>query len=871
MSFDTNLGGLADIAQWFVWKLTWNAEDGKYDKMPADLHGRALSKDTGGANDPRNWHSYDDAYVAATTLPATPHVRYALGFWMTKECGYWFLDIDKALDDEGVLRAPAAELVTAYTGCFMEYSSSGRGVHIIGRGECPPHRSKPDRSVAATIAPVELEFYTEDRGIAFGLHLVAQGSADQQAIVDGLVQRYFPPRPPREVQAGARNDWRGPADDDALIEKMLHARESAAVAFGGKVGVRKLWAGDCEHDSSSDMALASHLAFWTGCDEERIQRLMLRSGLVRDKWFERRREGTYLSYTIGNACADCERVYQEPQRATQQVVQAIYTDQSGSDDYSAPTSLVHVTHVQGDVVSPELFQRVEVLMDMVDGCETELALHNEVIPHIRAAGVPMAFQEKLVQAVKRRLDFYGNRMGVAKVRALLFPPTMRGALSTLPDWAKDFCFVLNGDYFYNTNNGAELTMLGFQAAHGKLMPVNEHGKRENAAEKCLHFWNMPCVERIGYRPDQPAFYEWDGIKYANSYSPASIPATATAYTEAGIRGIEALQSHLFDMCGRRPEVFQQLLYWFAHNVQRPGIKIRWSPVIKGTHGDGKTLLAAVLRSVMGYRNVSQTGNATLTNTGGFTDWAVGGAVNVIEEIMLTGKQRHQLYNAMKEYIANDVVDINGKGTKNAKTYNCTNHWANTNHNDAIPLDKDDRRWFVIYTPWEDLPAMWRYCGLDGLAGWKARTQSIDYAWRNCAGELRAWLLSVAIPADFDINGSAPMTPEKLKMMASSKDDAESLAESIIEDGAVGVSRNVLSSAALSTALGFKVQGTDLELPKSTALNHMLTRLGFSKYPKIVKWNGRTHTLWMRNGQNYDQEGLRFELDKTLNPTLNPPK
>lgn len=868
MSFDLHLGGLADFDQFFLWRLTWSAEEGKYHKMPADLRGVAFDEETGGANNPANWHSYDDAMAALSTLPRNGELCYALGFWLSKGCGYWFLDIDKGVRPDGVLEPVAQELVDAYTGCFMEYSSSGRGVHIIGMGDAPAHRSKPPREIKEGLKPVDLEFYTADRGIAFGLSLVAQGNADVRAHVDGLVQRYFPPRAVSESKS-VRPEWRGPADDEVLIEKMLNARQSAEVVFGNAIGLRRLWAGDCAKDSDTDAALAGYLAFWTGCDEPRIERLMMRSGLKRDKWFEKRPGGNYLTYTIANICAGTENVYQEPQRATQQVVQAIYTDNSGVDD---SLSLVTTQHVQSDVVSPELFQRVEALIDRVTSCETELDLHNTIIPEIRAAGVPQAFQEKIVAQVKRRLDFWGNKMAVGKVRALLFPPTMRGALSQLPEWARDFCFVLQGDYFFNCTNATQLSLIGFQAAHGKLMPVNEHGKRENAAERCLHFWNMPIVERTGYRPDQGQFYEWDGVKYANTYSPASIPAVATVWTAEGVAGIEAFQQHMFDMCGRRPEVFAQLLAWFAHNVQFPGKKIRWSPIIKGVHGDGKTLLSAVLRAAMGYRNVSNTGNATLTNNGGFTDWAVNGAVNVIEEIMLTGKQRHQLYNAMKEFISNNVVNINSKGARTtAATFNCTNHIANTNHNDALPMEQTDRRWFVIFTPWEDLAAMYRFCGLADVAAWKRRTDAIDYAWKNCAGELRAWFLALPMPADFSVDGSAPMTPEKMRMMASSQDDAEGVAANIIEVGAIGVSHNVLSSAMLSVALGFKAQADGFEVPKSTALNHMLTRLGFSKFPKIVKWNGRTHTIWLRNGIDLDNEGLRLELDKTLNLTLNPAK
>ena len=284
--------------------------------MPCNLQGHVFTEITGGANNPANWNDFDAARDAVLRLNVGLNgvMRYVMGFWMTADCGYWFLDIDKCAQD-GVLLPFAQQMADAYNGAFMEWSSSKNGLHIIGTGDIPAnHRSKPERGTAQQLKPIDLEFYTQDRGIAFGLDGVAQGCADLRCDVSVLCATYFPPRPEREHDEGARPEWRGPADDDVLIQRMLNARQSAAAAFGGKASVQQLWAGDAEKDSGSDMALASHLAFWTGCDEERIHRIMLRSGLKRDKWFERRPHGTYLTFTISNACAGCENVYQEPER-----------------------------------------------------------------------------------------------------------------------------------------------------------------------------------------------------------------------------------------------------------------------------------------------------------------------------------------------------------------------------------------------------------------------------------------------------------------------------------------------------------------------------------------------------------------------------
>lgn len=882
MSFAAAIGGMRALPQWFLWCLEWNEEKGKYTKWPCPVTGYALRPGTNepvriSGGDPTNWMTFDAACQAHALLPKSQQRTYALGFWLTAESGYWFFDIDKGVRSDGTLEPFAEQCINSFPGAFMEYSSSKRGVHIIGRGPIPEHRNKPKKELAAALKPVELEFYSADRGIAFGLDGVAQGNADIQFNVGPLCANYFPPREAHEPGDGPRPEWRGPADDDVLIDRMLNARQSAAVAFGGRASVGQLWRGEVPADSDSDASLISHLAFWTGCDEERIYRLMLRSGLKREKWFERRPDGNFLQYSISRLLAENvqERVYQEPVRDVQRAVNAVYgsplqlqVEGAGADDSANLITTVH----SGGGITRELFDKADALMVEVDECQTEFDMHDQVIPRVRAAGIPVAFHEKLVQAVQRKLSFWNAKMPIAQLRNLLFPPAARGLnVGQLPDWAKDYVFVLTGDHFFNTANGMQVTMVGFQAAYGKLMPLNDNGRRENAAEKCLHFWDMPVVDRVGYRPDQPATYEWDGLKYANNYSPSSIPKTATQYGPVGIAGIEAFQNHLYDMCGKRADVFYQLLWWMAHNVQQPGKKIRWSPIVKGIHGDGKTLITTILRAAMGFRNVSTTGNATLTNSGGFNDWAHGAAVNVIEEIMLTGKQRHQLYNAMKEFISNDVVNINAKGVKTYSTWNCTNHWANTNQNDAVPMEQGDRRWFVVFTPWEDKEAMFRYCGFASAEAWKTRTDAMDRAWRYAPDELRAWFLSIQIPATFDIDGDAPMTPEKLKMTYSSKDDAESITEQLLEDGAVGVCVNVVSSAALSTALKLKAVAGDFEVPQGWAMNHMLTRLGYSKFPKIVKWNGRTHTLWLRNGVTLDAEGLRSELDKTLNLNPNLPK
>ena len=56
-----------------------------------------------------------------------------------------------------------------------------------------------------------------------------------------------------------------------------------------------------EDHSRADLALCSHLAYWTNCDEAQIDRMFRDSGLMRPKWDERHGAQTYGAMTIAKA------------------------------------------------------------------------------------------------------------------------------------------------------------------------------------------------------------------------------------------------------------------------------------------------------------------------------------------------------------------------------------------------------------------------------------------------------------------------------------------------------------------------------------------------------------------------------------------
>lgn len=84
----------------------------------------------------------------------------------------------------------------------------------------------------------------------------------------GAVFKHTPPRGGSQLS------------DDELLERAMRSNKK----------FRKLWEGEWERDypsqSEADLALCAMLAYWTGGDWERVDRLFRRSGLYREKWDE---------------------------------------------------------------------------------------------------------------------------------------------------------------------------------------------------------------------------------------------------------------------------------------------------------------------------------------------------------------------------------------------------------------------------------------------------------------------------------------------------------------------------------------------------------------------------------------------------------
>lgn len=259
---------------------------------------------------PAAWLTCEGATAAAAALGPD----YGIGFVLTGEERICCIDIDGV---DAILRELPG-LLERFPGCAMEVSHSGEGIHLWIKGDTPPHTTRARG----------LELYSQRRAVAFGSQglVNAECRTDYTPALTLLVEERFTradgnaaPSVEEAERDGPVPEWSGPTDDDNLLALALAAPRPVRSSLAGKASFRELWeaepqalaqafpssSGDDFDHSRADAALAAHLAFFTGNDAPRIERMMRRSKLYRGKWDT---HSTYLRQrTIGGQIRRTQR------------------------------------------------------------------------------------------------------------------------------------------------------------------------------------------------------------------------------------------------------------------------------------------------------------------------------------------------------------------------------------------------------------------------------------------------------------------------------------------------------------------------------------------------------------------------------------
>lgn len=469
----------------------------------------------------------------------------------------------------------------------------------------------------------------------------------------------------------------------------------------------------------------------------------------------------------------------------------------------------------------------------VEACADARDLQDQVAAKIaNTADLSDIDRELLAGVIQAKAKDLGVKLPIGTVRGWLRDRTgATAAAPAMPDWAEPWVCITEGDKFFNTQTKQEVTAQGFRTMHNRYMPFDQKGNRERADQWATDFWSVPVVAHKGYMPGAGVTFEMFGLQWVNLYRPESVPAVPTDYSQEDLDAIDTIKQHLDTYLGDARER-ELLMSWCAHNVQHPGQKIRWSPYIHGVPGDGKSFFLELIAAAMGGQNVRSLNGSTLESN--FTDWAVGYAVVGIEEMKQHGHNRYDIMNRVKPFITNTAVEIHPKGKASYTAPNVSNYIIFSNYLDGAPVDEGDRRYMFLSSQMTtDLAKQLTEGGY---------FKRLFDALHEHDGAIRKWLLEMAMHPEFDANGRAPDTEIKRTVIEMSKNDLELAAEDLIERGADGVGKTVLSSAHLTRALVAAGQ----EAPASTRVNTLLTRLGY-RFAFRKKWRGEACRVWLKQG------------------------
>ena len=801
------LSGLAEYRQFVLFKIV--PDTPKNRKIPLNPHTKEkFEKNSGWQKRPELWTGAAEACAAAEQLGP----EYGVGFLLTREDPFFFVDLDHVLTPGGQWTTLANEICTKLRGCAVEISNGQDGLHIIGRGQVPVHgcEYRPEPSEGTT---QNVDFYTSGRFIALtGTSAQGNVNAEMTGPINELVQRYWPPK------ATDWTDWTDypvsgvePITEDSdLIAKALETTGIRS-AFGQSAPFRALWENDEQvlgqywphksepyNRSDADMALAQRLAWWTGSNCERIRHLMLQSALVRPKWDT---EG-YLVNTIKNACGMQTSWYGEKKPPTIAGLPAIQGNSAGQVNYATSvrdTIIAAATEEQRGILEAET--GAEFWLNVKDKTPAEIVdaltpLENAFDPFGNDLHEPEIMTSYPLLTPDQQVQYFAGCMYVQELNRVLTP--WGGLLAK-----EQFNGTYSNYYFSNSLTKDVKTKSAWEAFTQSLVV------------------RYPKAHGVVFRPDLEPLKRTkvEGLWYVNSYTPC---VTERRQGDPG-PFLEHVRKLVPDDNDRNI-----LLGYMAACVQMRGVKFQWAPLIQGTEGNGKTLLTRCVAYAVGKRHCHFPKAADIDNK--FNSWLMGNIFIGVEDIYVPAHRR-EVIETLKPYITGgDGLEIQYKGVDQINADICCNFMLNSNHHDGIVKTRNDRRFCVFFTAQQSVEDVARD-GMDGsyfprLYSWlKAEGFSIVNEFLhtyNLTPEFKDLLLS-----------RAPDTSTTHHAIEASRGNLEQFILEAVAEGRMGFNNGWISSFWLDDLISRSRHSLAINKRKE-----ILRDLGYDPHPHLRE--GRTN-------------------------------
>lgn len=159
--------------------------------------------------------------------------------------------------------------------------------------------------------------------------------------------------------------------------------------------------------------------------------------------------------------------------------------------------------------------------------------------------------------------------------------------------------------------------------------------------------------------------------------------------------IKDLLTYLCSQESNADDVVEWIFDWMAYPLQNPGAKMSSAIIMHGPQGTGKSTIFQILAEIYGeYSTVlNQRGIEDKFNA----DWADSKLFILAEEVVTRAEMWH-IKNELKELVTGKRIRVNPKNIAAYYQKNQINIVYLSNENQPLPLENDDRRHLVVYTP-----------------------------------------------------------------------------------------------------------------------------------------------------------------------------
>lgn len=350
------------------------------------------------------------------------------------------------------------------------------------------------------------------------------------------------------------------------------------------------------------------------------------------------------------------------------------------------------------------------------------------------------------------------------------------------EWFKGCVFVTKLGQIL-TPSGRFMNSTAFNGAYGgkQFIITGVDSKKTDEPWKAAlrsTLWTIPKVDHTRFLPHLPhgeIVHDDLGRVGVNTYKPAVVRRVQGDVTP--------FLNHLALLLPD-PNDQRILIEWMAHNVKYPGYKIPWAPVIQSTEGAGKGVFKRIMTHALGKIYVHFPNAKELTNSGSqFNGWLRGKLFILADEIKVD--DRRDLIEVLKPLISEEYIEIQSKGVDQELEDNFANWMFFTNYKDAIPINKNGRRYAIFYSALQNKAMKPSQAYYDAL-----------YQWLRADGDAMVtdWLMNYpiergAIPMD------APPTSSYEEALAIGRSGIERVIVEAVEDGVPGFRNGWISTIA----------------------------------------------------------------------------